>query len=148
MLPANKETSQALNQKPPPSVQLHLGDPQVEPLASAEFDAIPRYLRGRLTLERINSFVAAINKVFMDKYAIVRSNPARIPPDQRTRYYQWREEELEELAGRFFVTENDLKSSKTPVKLDPANRSILSILRHVSRLKELRTGSILRLVLN
>ena len=126
-------------------------EPQIEPIRADEFEAIPRYLKGRLTLERINSFAVQLSRLYQDKYNILKVNPARLAPDQRNRYYQWREEENNDVQGRFFVSENDIKNgtgkNSTGIKLDPANRSIIAILRHVGRLREVRGGGVVRLVL-
>lgn len=59
----------------------------------------------------------------------------------------------DEVAGRTFITEADMKSTangnrKSTVlfKLDPTGRSILAILRHLGRVKEMRTGKLVRFV--
>lgn len=142
-----KQTGNSIN-----SALLNLNEPDIELMSQEEFETVPRYLKGRLSLDRINSFISSIAKVFTDKYAILKGNPARLPPDSRHRYYQWREEENAEVQGQFFVSENDVKNGigkgSTGIKIDPANRSILAILRHSGRLREVRGGGVVRLVLN
>jgi hypothetical protein len=144
---SGKQTANNIN-----STLLNLNDPNIELMGLDEFETVPRYLKGRLSLDRINSFISSIAKLFADKYAILKGNPARLPPDSRHRYYQWREEENTEVQGQFFVSENDLKNGigkgSTGIKIDPANRSILAILRHTGRLREVRGGGVVRLVLN
>ena len=131
---------------------LSVSDPLLEPLRMDEFDSIPRYLKGRLTMERINSFTTQLNRLYQDKYSILKTNPARLSPDLRNRYYLWREEENNDVQGRFFISETDLKNgigkNSTGLKLDPANRSIIASLRHVGRLREVRVGGGVRLVLS
>ena len=129
-----------------------MNEPQIEPVSSEEFDAVPRYLKGRLNLDRINAFISSLAMLFSEKYVILKGNPARLPPDSRNRYYQWREEENTEVQGQFFISENDLKKGigkgASGIKTDPANRSIIAILRHTGRLREVRGGGVTRLVLN
>jgi hypothetical protein len=123
---------------------------ELVPISSAEYDAIPKYLKGRIALDKINVWVESLHKVFIEKYAIMRSNPARLNGEQRIRYFDWRDQDCEECRGQPFVTESDLKTlcqGKGP-KVDSTGRTILSILRHCSRICEVRSPGIVRLVLN
>lgn len=58
--------------------------------------------------------------------------------------------ENDETAGRFFITEQDMKTflanlkGATPFKLDSAGRAILAILRHLGRIKEVRSTGVVR----
>ena len=45
--------------------------------------------------------------------------------------------------GLFFVTEKDLKTT-SKFKMDSSGRSILTILRHCNRLKEVRSKGLVR----
>lgn len=124
-----------------------------------EFETIPKYMRGRLTQDRINGGVELINRAAREKYAFLAQNPARLAPELRQKYYDLRDMEVEETAGKYFVTETDMKStlgtmtkgnaSTTGVifKFDSTGRAILAIMRHLGRIKEVRGGGAVRYVL-
>ena len=122
---------------------------QVANLSEGEFETVPKYLRGRLTLDRVNSWIDQFTAVVQEKYAIFNGNPAKMAGEIRNRYYDWREQESEECRGCPFVTEQDMKTlvnGKGP-KMDPTGRSIMAILRHCGRVREVRTTGIVRFVL-
>lgn len=52
-----------------------------------EFDSVPQYMRGRLTLERVNSAVEAINRVIDEKYSLLRMNPSKLSVEMRQRFF-------------------------------------------------------------
>lgn len=119
-------------------------------LSPTEFENIPKYLKGRLSLEKLNQWTELLEKIFVEKYSIMQSTPAKLGGESRNRYYEWRDQESEECRGQPFVTEHDIKTlcqGKGP-KMDPTGRSIISILRHCGRLREVRSTGIVRLVLN
>jgi hypothetical protein len=129
----------------------------VRDLTPTEFEAVPKYLRGRLILERVNQLARQLTSLFDDKYALLqrvqRNVPMTLTAEQRQRLSTWRDEEHALLNDHdqhgtgtcWFVTDGDLRAAS--VKLDPATRTMLSILRHLGRLRELRTPGIVRYVL-
>lgn len=56
-------------------------------LAQSEFDLIPKYMKGRLTLEKINTMVDLLNQLYTEKYAIMTQNPNKLPHEYRQRYW-------------------------------------------------------------
>lgn len=118
------------------------------PLSESEFEALPKYIRGRLALERVNKFVEDLNKIFVEKYTLLKCNPAKLPFDQRQRYYDWKQGENDETRGKFFITEADLKarSGLGVLKMDQTGRSILTILRQAGRIKESRSPGVVRYI--
>ena len=56
-------------------------------LQTAEFDAIPKYMKGRLTLEKVNMMVDLLNQLYADKYAVMLQNPNRLPHEVRQKYW-------------------------------------------------------------
>lgn len=115
---------------------------EVAPLSAGEYEAVPKYLKGRLTLDRIASWADAFQRVVSEKYGLMQCNPARLSGEQRTRWFEWRDEDVDECKGRAFVTEADLRARG--VKLDKA---VLAILRHCGRIREVRSAGIVRFVL-
>lgn len=129
-------------------------------MSTEELEAdVPRYLRGRLQAERINSFVNAFNRALGEKYALMAryaERGASISAGDRQRCVEWRQQQEDgassnlavaiggESAWCCFVTEADLKGSG--VKMDPQTRNVMTILRQVGRLREWRSGGLVRYV--
>ena len=70
--------------------------------------------------------------------------------ESRDRYWEHRALVTEELKNKCFITEKDVKDyapQGCQFRLDPAGRSVISILRHLNRMKEMRGGGITRFVL-
>ena len=125
---------------------------QIAHLSNSEFDALPKYLRGRLPLAKINAFVDDLNRICTDKYTLLaRTNLAKLSVDQRQKVAEWRSAELDDLADKFFITEADLKAKSAAngaFKYDQVARNILTILRQVGRIKESRSAGIIRYIFN
>ncbi len=113
-------------------------------LSLEEFEALPKYLRGRMTIERVNGMIEELNKVFCEKYTLLKANPAKLPFDQRQRYYDWKGLESEDTKGRFFVTDTDLKGKS--FRMDQTGRNILTLIRQAGRFKESRSAGIVRYI--
>lgn len=56
-------------------------------LQAAEFDAIPKYMKGRLTLEKVNGMIELLNQLYADKYALMLQNPNKLPHELRQKYW-------------------------------------------------------------
>lgn len=125
---------------------------QIAHLSISEFDALPKYLRGRLPLSKINAFIDDLNRICTDKYTLLaRTNLAKLSVDQRQKVAEWRSAELDDLADKFFITEADLKAKSAAngaFKYDQVARNILTILRQVGRIKESRSAGIIRYIFN
>ena len=116
------------------------------PLSLEEFEALPKYLRGRITIDRVNGLLEELNKVFCEKYTLLKANPAKLPFDQRQRFYDYKNQEIEETKGRFFVTDADLKGKS--FRMDQTGRNILTLIRQAGRFKESRSSGIVRYIAN
>lgn len=138
----------------PPTI-IHVPS-EIPAITLEEFETVPKYMRGRLTREKVNGGVEFLNRVLLDKYTFLRQNPTKLPPDQRQKYYDWKDCEMEETLGKFFVTETDVKAalgakggtgmSSATFKLDSTGRAILAIMRHCGRIKEVRGNGMTRFV--
>lgn len=127
----------------------------IEHISPHEFDGLPKYLKGRLTVAKVNNLVDDFNRFILEKYTLLaRANPAKLSLEQRQRFMEWKTAETDETVGKFFITESDLKTkSATGVnfgfKFDQVTRNILTILRQVGRIKEHRSsGGIIRYIIN
>jgi hypothetical protein len=135
----------------PDDSQSQLSSQNIGLLSEEEFEQVPKYLKGRLTATKINSFIQYFNRFLAEKYGILfRSNPAKLSIDQRQKFFEWKAAELEELGGRIFLTEADFKAKNGQghFKFDQVARNILTILRQVGRIKEVRSSGIIRYVIN
>ncbi|XP_072215776.1 SKA complex subunit 1 isoform X3 [Excalfactoria chinensis] len=91
-----------------------------------EFQAVPSYLRGRLTLPQVNGVLSSFRQAAILKHG-------------RSHRNRFRDEETNETQSAIFVLEADLKEL-SGLPLDRRFYSILPVLRHCHRIKEIRGG--------
>ncbi|NXY74732.1 SKA1 protein, partial [Glareola pratincola] len=117
------------------------------PLITAEeFESVPAYMKGRLTYGQINAVVQEINKAVVGKYKILHQPLKSMNATVRNLYHRYLEEETKDTKGEFFIVEADIKEF-TQLKLDKRFHSILSILRHCQRVREVRGSRLVRYVI-
>lgn len=61
--------------------------PSIPDVHDEEFNTVPKYMKGRLTREKVNGGVEFLNKVFGDKYTLLKQNPAKLSVEMRQRFY-------------------------------------------------------------
>jgi hypothetical protein len=106
----------------------------------SEFEAVPKYMRGRLTREHINDGVDIINLAFKAKYSLLALPRGKLSRAQMDLHIQYKELECDETAGKCFVVDADLK----PHGGARIDKAVMTILRHVGRLTEHRSKGCLR----
>ncbi|XP_010221250.1 PREDICTED: spindle and kinetochore-associated protein 1 [Tinamus guttatus] len=111
-----------------------------------EFKNVPAYMRGRLTYDQINAVVQDINKTVVNKYKILHQPPKSMNAAVRNLYHRFLEAETKDTKGKFFIVEADIKEF-TQLKVDKRFHSILNILRHCQRLREIRGSQLVRYVI-
>ncbi|NXO27257.1 SKA1 protein, partial [Cisticola juncidis] len=111
-----------------------------------EFESIPMYLKGRITYDQINAVVQQLNKAVVDKYKILYQPLRSMSAPVRNLYHRFMEEETKATKGVFFIVEADIKEF-TGLKLDKRFHSILNILRHCQRVREVRGSGLIRYVI-
>ncbi|TPX51576.1 hypothetical protein SeMB42_g01861 [Synchytrium endobioticum] len=119
-------------------------------LTVSEYDAVPKYMIGRLTRDKINDLIAELNKIFDAKATLLRNTPSKLSKEARERYWEHRALITDEVKNRCFIIEKDIKEyapQGCQFKLDPSGRSVISVLRHLNRIKEMRGGGCTRFVL-
>ncbi|CAG8544123.1 7692_t:CDS:2 [Paraglomus occultum] len=123
--------------------------PKVSYVTISEFENVPKYIVKRLTREKINEAIDDINKVFGEKYRILRMSPSSMSQNMKARYWEYKESYIDETKERPYITEKDLKSSNVRIKFKPdiAGKTVLALLRHIGRIKEIRGGGYTRYVL-
>ncbi|XP_030825166.1 spindle and kinetochore-associated protein 1 isoform X1 [Geospiza fortis] len=115
-------------------------------ITTEEFASVPAYLKGRITYDQINAVVQEINKAVLGKYKILYQPLKSMSAPVRNLYHRFIEEETKDTKGLFFIVEDDIKEF-THLKLDKRFHSILSILRHCHRLREIRGLGLIRYVI-
>ncbi|KXS14359.1 hypothetical protein M427DRAFT_135950 [Gonapodya prolifera JEL478] len=124
------------------------GPALVPDVTEREYAALPKYMVGRMSLVKLNSSIAELNKHVTEKYNLLRQRPTALPKPHRDRFWSYRETETAETKDRTFVTENDIKENwaKSQFRMDPQGRAVLAIARHLGRVREVRGGGQTRFV--
>ncbi|NXE95973.1 SKA1 protein, partial [Menura novaehollandiae] len=115
-------------------------------ITTEEFESVPTYLKGRLRYDQINAVVQEINKAVMGKYKILNQPLKSMSVPVRNLYHRFMEEETKDTKGGFFIVEADIKEF-TELKLDKRFHTILSILRHCRRVREVRGSGLVRYII-
>ncbi|XP_071585841.1 SKA complex subunit 1-like [Heliangelus exortis] len=130
--------------KKPPKEQRPIKEAAL--ITAEEFESVPGYMKGRLSYEQINAVVQEINKAVVGKYKILHQPLKSMSAPVRNLYHRFQEEETKDTKGEFFFVEADIREF-TQLKLDKRFHSILNILRHCQRLREVRGSRLVRYVL-
>ncbi|NXX30338.1 SKA1 protein, partial [Nicator chloris] len=115
-------------------------------ITTEEFESVPAYMKGRITYDQINAVVQQMNKAVVDKYKILYQPLKSMSAPVRNLYHRFVEEETKDTKGVFFIVEADIKEF-TQLKLDKRFHSILNILRHCQRVREVRSSGLIRYVI-
>ncbi|NXA34680.1 SKA1 protein, partial [Eudromia elegans] len=115
-------------------------------ITTEEFENVPVYMRGRLTYDQINAVIQDINKAVISKYKILHQPLKSMNVAVRNLYHRFLEEETKDTKGEFFIVEADIKEF-TQLKVDRRFHSILNVLRHCHRLREVRGSRLVRYVI-
>ncbi|NWX59372.1 SKA1 protein, partial [Promerops cafer] len=115
-------------------------------ITTEEFESVPAYMKGRITYDQVNAVVQQMNKAVVGKYKILYQPLKSMSAPVRNLYHRFVEEETKDTKGVFFIVEDDIKEF-TQLKLDKRFHSILSILRHCQRVREIRSSGLIRYVI-
>ncbi|NXG76269.1 SKA1 protein, partial [Baryphthengus martii] len=118
---------------------------EVSLITAEEFESVPAYMKGRLTYEQVNAVVQELNKAVVSKYKILHQPLRTMNVPVRNLYHRFLEEETKDTKGGFFIVEADIKEF-TQLKADKRFHSILNILRHCQRVREVRGSRLVRYV--
>ncbi|CAJ0636841.1 9237_t:CDS:2 [Entrophospora sp. SA101] len=99
----------------------------------SEYDNLPNK---RITRNKINEAIKDFNEVFLEKYNILKSPLSNLNRTEKKKYW-------------VFITEQDLKTTtkKINFKIDNIGRAIITILRHLKKIKEVRGGGHVRYII-
>ncbi|XP_011061792.1 PREDICTED: spindle and kinetochore-associated protein 1-like isoform X2 [Acromyrmex echinatior] len=127
--------------------------PTIQFITAEEFNAVPKYIIGRQTvnsLETINHFINAINQTLIAKYTLLSMGKAVAQKKGDINlylYYKKQELDIRDEDGYlyFFTAEDYYRQTKT--KIDKTKLNLLTALRHCKRLRECRIRNELRYVI-
>lgn len=119
---------------------------EIEFITMPEFEAIPQYMKGRITYEQLNGVVQSVNSAAVEKYKILQQPMKTLNNHTRRLHQRFKDEETKDTKGQFFVVEADLREF-TQIKMDKRFQGILNMLRHCQRIRELRGGGLTRYLL-
>ncbi|EEF50333.1 spindle and kinetochore-associated protein 1 homolog isoform X2 [Ricinus communis] len=108
-------------------------------ITADELNSLPTYMRGRLTLDKVN---AAIND--MATYAesnahLIGASKKKLAENLWEKALQVRDIAMTEtVKGKHFFLESDIKGPT--LKLDNTGKAMLTVLRHLGRISETRIG--------
>ena len=119
--------------------------PEILFLTIDEFEKVPKYLKGRVTYEKINSFIEVFNRVLSCKYAIFKKKKSALKKKDADLWNEYHKQELMETKGLYFCVANDFKMLLGST-VDKISLNMLTILRHCGRIREIRTGGIVRYI--
>ncbi|BBN12761.1 spindle and kinetochore-associated protein 1 [Marchantia polymorpha subsp. ruderalis] len=124
--PANKEKKK-------------VGPPPKWYLTSEEFASLSSYMRGRLTLDKVNGAIDEMAGFAEANAKLLRTKRQKLGDDIVERVLELREIAFNEaVKGKYFFLESDMRGQI--LKLDNTGKAILTILRHLGRLGEFRFG--------
>ncbi|XP_063605511.1 spindle and kinetochore-associated protein 1-like [Penaeus indicus] len=118
--------------------------PTISYVTVKEFNDVPKYIRGRLQYDQVNVAIDEVNKTLETKYTLLRRPRAKLSEVDMKVVMACRQQENQETKGLYFVVDNDIKRW-SGLKLDSNGRSIMTVLRTLKRLREVRgPGNLVR----
>ena len=112
--------------------------PKIRFLSLDEFASIPKYMKGRLGYDNVNTSIQEFNTALGARYAfLAKGFQAMASMALKKRYKEMKSTETRDTRGVFFVVADDLKNSET-LKSEASRRVIFTILRHFQLIREIR----------
>ncbi|KAJ8904061.1 hypothetical protein NDN08_000590 [Rhodosorus marinus] len=119
--------------------------PEIKYLTASELKSAPQYVVGRLTLEKVNDTVNVLNRLIRDKYQLLRRPMRELSSKQLNQVQAYQDEELSaELGNSPFISSNDIKACPE-IRPAATAKSILNLLRHCKRIREVRSTNSTRI---
>mmetsp|Transcript_57915 Transcript_57915/g.92004 ORF Transcript_57915/g.92004 Transcript_57915/m.92004 type:complete len:331 (+) Transcript_57915:32-1024(+) len=108
--------------------------PQIEIVGKDEFDAVPKYAKGRLTQSRLNDAINEFNHELMTKYKILHMNPSKMQKHQYDLHERYVKQESNETKHCHWLSVEDLKDAPS-FSADATGKAIFNVMRHLKRVK-------------
>ncbi|KAM7277161.1 hypothetical protein ACFE04_019027 [Oxalis oulophora] len=104
-----------------------------------ELDSLSSYMRGRLTLEKVNAAVNDMATYAEANTQLIVAPKKKLPESIWEKALELRDIAMREgVKGKHFFLEADIKGPS--LKLDNTGKAILTVLRHLGRISEMRIG--------
>jgi hypothetical protein len=110
-------------------------------LTVTELNDVPQYMKGRLTLDKVNTAIEEVNALLNRKFTLWTMPIAKIDEGSRDVYHAFRESETPETKGTVFITDAELKQHCPSFKMDASARGLTQLLRHLGRVREVRSAT-------
>jgi len=108
--------------------------PQIEIVGKDEFDSVPKYVRGRLSQNRLNDSINEFNQHLMAKYRILQMAPSKMPKGQYDLFEKYQKEETKETKRLFWLGQDDFRNSRN-FTFDQTGKAAFNVMRHLKRIK-------------
>jgi len=111
--------------------------PTIQYVTVNEFEATPKYMKGRLTLDKLNAAIEEMQKLLQAKYKILSMTPAKMVDKTLKKYKAYKDAETNDTKGLFFLTDADMAESVALRQGDATGKAVIGVLRHLKRIKDL-----------
>ncbi|KAH8962238.1 hypothetical protein BDL97_05G090900 [Sphagnum fallax] len=104
-----------------------------------ELSSLSSYMRGRLTLEKLNTAIDEMATFALANARLLAAPRKKLGEDLAEKVLELRDiAALESVKGKHFFLETDMRGPT--LKLDNTGKAILTVFRHLGRINEFRTG--------
>ncbi|ELR15605.1 uncharacterized protein ACA1_164870 [Acanthamoeba castellanii str. Neff] len=107
--------------------------PALAPVSKEELSGCPSYIRGRITVQKVNAAIDEILSVVQEKYRILSLPTSKMGAATRTKHQVYSDQQ-KEAGDSVFFTDDEIKASQH-VKFDATGKAILATLQSLGRLK-------------
>jgi len=135
LAPPSKDDAKKPEAKKVPATAVQV--PAIQYITVNEFESTPKYMKGRLTLDKLNAAIDEMQKLLQAKYKILSMAPAKMVDKTLKKYKQYKEAETSETKGLHFLTDADMQESATLRQGDATGKGVVGVLRHLHRIKDL-----------
>lgn len=118
----------------------------VRPVSEVELNAAPQYVRGRMTVTKINTVASRLSEIASAKYSLMRRPNSTLLPADLCLCQDFQQATCDETVGHNFLTEGEIKGFGK-YRIDATVKSAINILRHIGSLKEIRGKNSVRILL-
>ncbi|KAI3743778.1 hypothetical protein L1987_56844 [Smallanthus sonchifolius] len=124
---------------PLPKEKKGRGSPPLWYITANELDSLSSYMRGRLTLDKINAAIGDMAAYAEANAQLITAPRKKLTESNLEKALEIREIGMTEgVKGKHFFLETDVKGPT--LKLDNTGKAIFTVLRHLGRLSESRIG--------
>ena len=131
---------QSENDKQPFELLNHMSE-------SVDWSNVPKYMRGKLTCEKVNEYIDSLNGIATDLMKLQRTPYNKLTKDQKDRLMDYKSAASycpNDTSEKVFLLESEVK--RLTGKTELALRALNTILRHCAKIREVRGGGHNRII--